>query len=118
MAFIKRFQLRIKQTHHTILCSLRYSFLYVGFNSHSGHIYLPEFFFLFVLPLRRADTLSKESCCVLFVRISYQTNGRPWAALTSSSSEQKQKNRVAFTLSVSFNDTVSSSGYIACVVDE
>jgi len=114
----------IKQAHHTILCSLRYSFLYVGtlglIHTQGIHIYIYIYArsFIFVLPLRRADTLSKESCCVLFVRIRFQTNGRPWAALASSSSDEKQRNRMAFTLSVPFNDTVSSSDYIACVVDE
>ena len=120
----------IKQAHHTILCSLRYSFLYVGtlglIHNQGIHTYIYIYIYIyiyarsymFVLPLRRADTLSKESCCVLFVRIRFQTNGRPWAALASSSSDEKQRNRMAFTLSVPFNDTVSSSDYIACVVDE
>ena len=116
MVFVQRNQTQINQTHHTILCSVRFTFFLrwdIGFNSHSGHIYLPEYFFYLCCPLRWADNLSKESCCVLFVRIKFQANRRPWAALASSAAEQKPKNSVAFTLSVPFNDTVSSSDYIA-----
>jgi hypothetical protein len=38
--------------------------------------------------------------------------------MASSASEQKQKNKVAFILSLSFNDTVCGSDYMVSVVDE